>query len=82
MASCSQGGVIFPIQTTGVPQMHAGAYFLNRLQEDATSLHGCHIFSNKLQGALQVHMGGSYFPNTEGATSTVHKALSTYLIIS
>ena len=65
----------------GAPQVHAGTYFLNRLQEDATSLHGCRIFTNKLQGALQIHMRGSYLSNTEVATRTVHKALSTYSIV-
>ena len=50
------------IQTTRAPQVHAGTYFLNRLQEDATSLHGCHIFPNKLQGAYKFTWGGHIYP--------------------
>ena len=38
------------------------------------------IFPNKLQGALQIHVGVIF--STEGVASTVHKALSTYSIAS
>ena len=57
VASFSQwGGIFIEYRIQGAPQVHARTYIVNRLQEDATRLHGCHIFPNKLQGALQVHI--------------------------
>ena len=42
---------------------------------------GVIFFQTKSRGRYKFTRGGSYLSNTEGATSTVHKALSTYSIV-
>ena len=68
IASFSLGvGSFFPIQTTGAPQVYAETYIVNRLQEDVTSLHECHIFPKQTPGriASSNEEGGSYFFPTQ-----------------
>ena len=69
------------LQTTASFSQGRGHCFTIQTTKGATSSRRAVYFLNRLHGRYKFTRG-SYFPNIEGATSTVHKAFSTYSIVS